>query len=463
MISMLKFYHLKRRFVNFLIIVLAIISLAGCQKPEIAFGTTFLNNNSTNIIVIDTFSVALSTVLADSIPTQSSGTQMIGNYQDPYFGNIESRSILQIGPPSSLPAVSFQATYDSLTFIMRSNRTFYGDTTIQQRYYVSQLDTVIALPVGQYAFYNNSKIPYNSNPLGYQDVTILPTAGLTTQDAFDTVKIKLPDTLGLHLMQMIQRRSDTITSLNSFLSYMKGFSIYTKPGTKGVVFGFKDTVTMRLHFHEPGAINNYKFIDFPFNNKSHQFNQITADRTGTPLQALVNAQSTRPNPLVFAEVPSSATANSSYVQSATGVQMKLMFPNLGTLTQLPDYLGILKAQLFIMPVPGSYSPLQPLPPQLILSQTDQNNKFGMPIIGPGGIESGNLIVDYTYGQNTLYTYDITTWLKELIASGLYNQEGLMLTAPSPANNTLMNRVVVYDRHNKIYTITLKLYYISLVH
>jgi hypothetical protein len=51
----------------------------------------------------------------------------------------------------------------------------------------------------------------------------------------------------------------------------------------------------------------------------------------------------------------------------------------------------------------------------------------------------------------------------LIASDLYNQNGLMVTLPSPANYTTMNRAVFNDRNNKLYTITLKLYYISLVH
>ena len=463
MISMLKKTRLRNDCGILLFSVLAIFSLAGCQKPNIAFGTTFLNNSNTNIVVIDTFAVSLSTVLVDSFPTAGTGTMMIGSYQDPYFGNISSRPYVQVGIPPITPTVSFQATFDSLDFIMRSNKSFYGDTTIQQRYYINQLDTVISLPPLQYSFFNNSSIPFNPTPLGYRDVTILPAASQTSLSGFDTVKIRLPDSLGLTLMGMLQRKSDTITSLAKFLSYLRGFTLSADPSSKGVMFGFRDTVTMRIHYHEPGEVNVYKFIDFPFNAKPRQFNQVTADRTGTPLQALVNAQASRPNPLIYAEAPSTMTGNMAFVQSSTGIQLKIMFPNMSALTNLPDYLGILKATLILKPVPGSYTPTIPLPPQLTLSQTDMSNRLGGGVTTPNTPPTGSLFVDYTYGQNTAYNYDITTYLKSLIISGLYNQNGIMLTVPPPSNYTTMNRAIFNDRNNKVYTITLKLYYISLVH
>ena len=459
---MLKKIRLKKQGGILLGSVLAILSLAGCQKPTIAFGTTFLNTANTNIIVIDTFNVALSSVLVDSVPTTGTGTLMIGNYQDPYFGYINSKSYLQVGTPGN-PTISFQASFDSLDFIMRINKSFYGDTTLPQTYSIYQLDTVISLPLLQYTFYNNSSIPYNPTPLGSRTVTILPTAAQTSLSVFDTVKIRLPDSLGLALMGMIQRRSDTTATLNTFLNYLRGFVLSTDNGSKGVVYGFRDTVTMRLHYHEPGAINNYKFIDFPYNNRAHQFNQISIDRSGTPLQALVNAQNSRPNPLIYAEAPSSALGNAGYVQSATGIQLKLMFPNMAGLINLPDYLGVLKAELILKPVPGSYSPTNALPPQLVLSQTDMNNRLGGGVVTNGTSSTGNLVLDYTFGQNTSYSYDITTYMKGLMATGLYTQNGIMVNLPSPAGSTTMNRAVFNDRNNKLYTITLKLYYISLVH
>src|SRR5580698_9365980 len=113
--------------ITFLVSVLATCVLAGCDKPNINFGTTFVNNNNTNIIVVDTFTASLSTVALDSFPTAGTGTMLIGRYNDPYFGNITSRSFLQMGIPS-IPGLTYQSAFDSLSLIMRVNKNYFGDT-----------------------------------------------------------------------------------------------------------------------------------------------------------------------------------------------------------------------------------------------------------------------------------------------------------------------------------------------
>ena len=51
----------------------------------------------------------------------------------------------------------------------------------------------------------------------------------------------------------------------------------------------------------------------------------------------------------------------------TGLQAKVLFPTVYGLTQFSDYISLLKAELILKPVPGSYNPLLPLPPRLIAS------------------------------------------------------------------------------------------------
>jgi len=220
---------------------------------------------------------------------------------------------------------------------------------------------------------------------------------------------------------------------------------------------------MRLYYHEPGVITNYKHIDFPFNNKSFQFNNISVDRSASPLAVLNSIQASRPNQLIPAEAPSSLTNNAVYVQGTTGIQTKLRFPYISNLLNIPDYIGILKAQLILTPIAGTFNPELALPQQMILSATDQNNELGTVIYFNGQVQYGNLLVDYVYGQNTLYTYDVTTYIKELLTLGSNNTDGLILSVPSPASETTFNRVVFGDNTNKNYKITLKIYYISLVH
>jgi hypothetical protein len=450
---------LRKDWILWLFPVLALCSLAGCTKPVIAFDSSFPSAITTNIIAIDTMTVATSTVLVDSFATAGSGASLVGNYFDPYFGSIRSQSFLQIGPPVSIPTISFLATFDSLSVMFRLNRYFYGDTTIPQTYHVSQLDTLISLPIDQYTFYNTDSFLYNPTPLGSTTVTILPTAGLTTQNAFDTVKVRLPDAMGEQMLGMLERRSDTVSTLNGFLSYFKGLALYADNSGAGVMYGLRDTCTVRLWYHEPSSINLPQYIDFKFSNKAHQFNQISANKSGTPISILTTLQSTRPNPLVYAEAPSSQTGNACYVQSGTGIEAKIAFPYIGNITNLKDYVSVYQALLILKPVPGSYNPLYALPPQLILSQTDENNKAGAQIIG----QTGALVTDYVTGENTAYSYNITTYVKNLIASGQFNQSALLLSAPSPASITTMNRAIFANQTNQNYTITLNLYYVSLPH
>jgi hypothetical protein len=429
----------------------AILLLDACQKPSINFGTTFTNENTTNVVAIDTFSVRLSTVLVDSFATAATGNLLVGRYNDPYFGVVTSKSYLQVTPPTNLPIISNLASYDSLSLILRINKGFYGDTTKVQRYTVSQLTSVIELPGTQITFYSNSKIPYDPSPLGYSDVQINPTAFFTSQRLNDSLKIKLPDSQGLELFNLLYNQSDTVKNVSTFLGYFKGFAIYPDDNSVGSIFGFRDTVIMRLYYHEPGLVYTPKFVDFTLNNKQFQFNQITYDRTGTP---------SAPIDSLHDEVASTATGNAAFIQGTTGLEMKIRFPTIGNLLQFPDYLSILKAQLTIKPVAGTYSPTLALPPQLAMSMTDPSN-----IIGPTlPFGSGNLVVDYLYGANTAYTYDITPYIKQQILLGpIYNaNNGIMLYVPLPANNTSFNRVVVGDQFTPkdIDKINLKIYYAS---
>jgi hypothetical protein len=450
----------------FFLPVLATIFLASCDKPNLNLGTNFINNSNTNIVVIDTFSANLSTVLLDSFPTAGSGAMLIGSYNDPYFGYINSRSFLQIGRPASIPSITPFAVFDSISLIMRINKSFYGDTTIPQRYNVYQLtqNYLLPLPPLPRTFYNTTSIPFDPTPLGFKDVTIKPTALITSSIATkDTVQIMLPDTLGKSLLQLMYNKSVIVTNQTSFLDYFNGLCISADNSGKGVIFGFNDSVFIRLVYHEPGASFHYVSVNFPLNNAAFQFNQVSFDRTGTALTAFNGLP--RPNPVVPLEVQSSATNHAAYVQSMTGLQAKVLFPTVFSLTQFSDYISLLRAELILKPVPGSYNPLLPLPPRLIASATSETNQLGGTLVSGSAIQYGNLVTDYITGVNTAYTYDITNYLKQqfTLTGNVLTQQGLMFSAPPPANFTAFNRVVFGDKNYKSFSAQLVVYYVSLPH
>ncbi|MBS1947198.1 MAG: DUF4270 family protein, partial [Bacteroidetes bacterium] len=113
----------------FLLPVSVIFFLSACRKPSIAFGTSFVNNNNTGVVVIDSSTVLLSTVLVDSFPTAATGAMILGRYKDNQMGTITSRSFLQLGT-SGAKSITAQAGFDSLSLIMHINKMFYGDTNV---------------------------------------------------------------------------------------------------------------------------------------------------------------------------------------------------------------------------------------------------------------------------------------------------------------------------------------------
>lgn len=438
-----------------------LLIFGSCVKPSINFGTAFVNDNNTNIIVVDTFSSLMSTVYFDSFPTSGTGSILVGRYKDNSFGIVTSQTYYQLAPPRVIPTITNQAGYDSLVLITRLNNYFYGDTSVSQQYVVSQLKENMQYPGTQFAFFNNDSMAVESSPLGIAAVSINPKGAYTSQLANDSLKVKLSDAKGLELFRMIQSVSDTVTNTNTFLGYFKGISMAPGSSTMGAMFGFKDTVVMRLYYHEPGVVMTPKFTDFIMWNRAFQFNHITYDRTGTPLQLLPSLKS--PVTGTPVEISSDSTANAIYVQNGTAVHAKLKFPYVWQLVQRPDFVSVLKAELVLSPLAGTYSPEITLPTQLQLFTTDETNQAGIPIAAAGSIY-GNFKIDYIYNVNTAYTYDVTSLIKAQIADGIGNANhyGVMVSIPAPLDNTTFNRVIFPAKNNPNQStkVVLKIYYAS---
>jgi hypothetical protein len=189
--------------------------------------------------------------------------------------------------------------------------------------------------------------------------------------------------IGAQLFGLLYRQSDTITNSAIFRGYFKGLTVYPDTSLPGAVYGFKDTMMLRLFYHEPGVVVTRESTDFRVVNQYSQFNHITVDRIGTPTEKL-----TRQTP----ELQSTASGNQAFLQPISSLYIKLLFPTISNLAGYPDYLTVMKATIEIKPVQGTYSPIYNLPPLVNLSLTTEGNTIGPQL--PSG--SGNLSVDYLY-------------------------------------------------------------------
>lgn len=442
--------HKVKSYASFVAVFLFLLTISAgmnsCEKETISFDSNFITPSGTNLILVDTATVQLSTVYVDSFATSGSGYIFAGNYNDPQFGQINAETYMQVGIPPHL-TLPVGATFDSLEVVLKPKNIYYGDTTAPYTIGVHQLSDPLTFIPNQFAFFNIDTWDYDPTLLGSTQLIVRPSL-------IDTIAVRLSQSLGQDLFNKILNDSDEIQSNPQFLEYFRGLA-FTGSAGNNMVMGFSDSITLRLHYENPGVITEPAMLEFTITNPNFQFNHITANRSGTPLAQLSASDSI---------LPSSQTGNAAFSQYITGVVTKIQFPYIRNLLNLPNFVKIISAQLVVKPLANTYSSFYLLPPALRLSTTDQYNQVG-PYLSPSFSSSlasassfGILQLDNTYGASTQYTYDITSYIQQQIAISLNNQNGLLLVPSSPTLS--FNRIVLDNSKNPKSQTQLIVYYAS---
>ncbi|MDB5280262.1 MAG: hypothetical protein JWR61_5217 [Ferruginibacter sp.] len=418
--------------------------ISSCEKQDITFGSGFIDNTITNLVLVDTVTVNVSTVYVDSFVTSGTHSILAGKYKDEKFGTIASQSFVQLGLPSNTTYdIPNGSVFDSLEVILKLNKSFYGDTLVPYKLSVYQLSQQIAYSTAQYSFFNNNSWPYSNTTLGSSEMIINPSTR-------DTLAIKLSPALGQELFYKLQNKTIEVQTVDQFVNYFKGLA-FVGGTNNNCIIGFKDSLTMRLHYQKPGVFSESAIIDFGINQINYQFNNITSDRSGTAIAALGPSNK---------QLAASATGNAGYSQYISGAVTRLSFPYLKDLYQLPDFLKIVKAELEIKPVQNSFLNYYRLPPTLRLSATDQTNLLGTDLTTIAGssavVQYGNLYIDNLYGTSTAYTYDVTSYLQALLPNTEGSKNGLLVLPPDAT--VIFNRLLIANAANGANKTQVKIYY-----
>jgi hypothetical protein len=275
--------------------------------------------------------------------------------------------------------------------------------------------------------------------------------------------------LGQQLYNMVYNKSDTLTNTTIWQQWFHGLCLSPGPGVANLIYGFKDSAIMRIYYRENGVISTGKFIDFNITDKSFQFNNVLTHYgghngyQGKPVDSLKRPTQ---NPQIPPTTDSKHTNHVAFVQTIGGLNVKLTFPNITSIALRSDYIGLLRASLTVKPVPGSFSTTWRLPPAVAIASTDQNNLplFPIPAAGIAGSQTGALLLDYFHPVNTVYSYDVTAFIKAQVLnpSPVATQAGVILNIPTPGNTTAFNRLIIPDQTYPVdQRITLHVYYISL--
>lgn len=416
---------------------------SSCYKKDVQVGSE-LAESHTRIITVDTVGVLLSSYVLDSFATNNNNFSLIGNYHDSYLGKTRASTFFQLGLPTlsedATTLLPKSAVYDSLILDMRPSGYYYGDT-------LQPLDITVYELAKQPSIEDKLDI-YNTSNLPVISTTSLATWSRKIRPSMnDSVIIKLPNTKGLDFFTKIQTKAAQFSSQELFLDYFKGLNIQPTNNNGGAVYGFNmtdSTLKIRLHYHLSLPFKVDKVIEFKITRKEYQFNRIITDRTGTPLQPATNQQR---------EFFASNTNPFAFSQAGTGVYLKALFPTLRDVLKINEVVRLMDAQLILKPVRGTYDLYgNRLPNPLYLQTTDESNIPGGQLLEPNGQgpQARAPFIDFTYGTNTSYTFNVTAYINALLNTSGTADDGLFILESPASTAKQINRAVIGSRQNATY-------------
>lgn len=401
------------------------VIIVSCTKNDIQFGTQ-LGESYIKVNRIDSLRPVLSTYVFDSFSTYKPSAFFAGRYHDPELGLISAKAAFQVSAPGIVD-VGNDAVFDSMTVVLRLNKVYYGDTSKYQRITISELSDPITYSYAD-QLYNTTSITEKSPALGMLTTRIRPNTD-------DSIEIKLNAAKGLELFTKIKQQSNDVLSQDAFLSYLKGLSVSFPTDDSALVFGFKDSVCLRLHYHNTLPYPEPHWIDMETYLGGLYFNQILSPRTGTLLgAALAGGQKI---------ATSASTGGVAYTQGSAGIMLKVNFPGLRNVFQSDTSARLLSATLVLKAAPGSYDQYRlRLPPSLFLTSTDGSNNIGGEIAGyDGQVMKVGPVTDYIYQTPAYYSFDISNYVSNIISNTTTDDFALFVIGNYAGDSDDISRMV----------------------
>lgn len=418
---------------NSILPFLLLLLLGGCTKTDISFQDEE-DASDPSITYYDNYPVTLFTYKIDSFITSGHSSWSIGYHRDSWFGNTEGAGYTEVLLPEENPLKNQSVLFDSLVLVLKPNSSYYGDSTLPMHFMVNELTQNISNEDDDTRYYNPRTFSYNPVPVGTRTIAIRPNRD-------SVITIRLNDALGLDLFQKLKSNAMAIQSQAEFIKYIKGFRIGVDTNFTNTLNYFSipsDSMVLRLDYRINGTTFQEKKLNFRVNT-NRQYNYLHTDRQFSPLSVFTEFKK---------QLKASAlTQHKAFLHNNLGSMIKINIPDLLSLKELHPFVQVLKAELILRPAPGTYSYPYQLPPALSLYSTDESNALTAQLTDASGQSTltGDLVIDLLYGEQTFYSFDITSFIKSVISEGQFSKSALMLTASSGTSETSLERLVINDQ------------------
>ena len=377
------------------------IGFASCKKQPQQIGES-LQPNSSNIQVAFSGNqdIVAEVQRVDSISTKSASLSLVGDLNDPHFGNSNLSFYTQIGLTSNSLQWEDGATTDSIVMqVLYSG--YYGDTLTPLTLKIHEVTQDMAGDSAVY--YSNTSYEVGEEWANY---TFTPRPKTKTfingadTIGYNILQIPVNVALGDKLMQ-----SD-FASNTDFMNYFKGLRFSCEPaaGTGSICyFNLLNTKSyLRIYYH-----NDYDttFCDFNISDKYIRFNHFEHD------------YSVAQAPIIFNDTATEYL----YAQSTAGVRTRLVFPNLAQWAkELNTNVLVNEAKLILT---GANDMINGVvndtaifkqPAQLVVVKANEDGSYG---ILPDQLVGTNYFGGYYDSKTDQVWFRISEYVQDLILAG----------------------------------------------
>ncbi|WP_170110565.1 DUF4270 family protein [Flavilitoribacter nigricans] len=439
--------------------------LGSCADPTFV-GEDILDDDRINATFTDTITIESRTVRGDSVLTYSPGpiwlsAYLLGDYQDPIFGNTYSEIYAQ--PTLELSQLSYlrpdfeKASLDSVVLVLPYNGDgFYGNT--EQQFSINVYELMDSMSRDS-LYYSASKLA-TGTLIGSK--TFTPSLDSVT---FIDYRTTSPDTVSLSQLRIplegiFGRRlifADTSNYLTNadFLRFFRGVSIQPSTPTDGMIsFDLVPTngaydAGIYVYFKRDTIPTQYRF---PISYSSPVSAYMNNDYTGSVVEpAIGNAD--------FSD-------SLAFVQGTEGLLLELNFPNLEGLRDVV----VNKAELLVpvASVSGDNPDLFPSAERLYAFYYNEDaignyvpiDDVLLPNSGVIDVVFGGLVEEGANGEPDIYRLNISAWFQEMLKDDRESDiPDVIYLTPSPRSERV-SRSILYGAQHPQYPIKLNLTYTS---
>lgn len=430
--------------IGFMAIGLLLASCSDQKLDGLEMGEEYIKDES-RIVLIDTLSLEIGTVIVDSVETSEPSSTMVGEYYHEYFGYIATESVFRVALPD---VIDFDEddVFDSITICMNYNGYYLGDTTRLHNIVVNELETDFD-QMDQTTFYNTSRVKVKEESLG--ELSYFPYPNKREE-----LEKRLNHSFGEELFGLFINDAEEVSSLSFFQDYLKGLVLSGNNGVNQSIIGFAAADTslyLKMYYHRVEGEKTELEAFFRMEYSNYRFNSVGTDRSETPLQALRVQKE---------DIVSRETENTSLVQGGSAIMTKVRFPGLADVFQLVEINQIIKAELILVPTRESEA-INELPTQLMVYESDKINRLITPITSDDGSQALPFqlypAMD-NFESKPYYSIDITAYIIKNLLGGYFDPDNALLVGmPDTYMKETVYTVIFGGELNTDYTPKLKLY------